>query len=136
MRLPVLNEIAGRKVLILRGVGGREYLAQTLSSRGAFTDFGELYRRQVQHHDGPRVASELRGRGLSAVTVHSGESLAALGELGEAHLHELFTMPLVVPSDRVAAQARKRGFLNVHNAGGAGDEMMMAALEKIYSSGH
>ena len=136
LRLPALNEIAGRKVLILRGVGGREYLAQTLSRRGAFTDYGELYRRQVQQHDGPRVATELRGLGLSAVTVHSGESLSALGELVEAHLHELFTMPLVVPSDRVAAQARERGFLNVHNAGGAGDEMMMTALEKIYSSGH
>ena len=136
LRLPALNEIAGRRVLILRGVGGREYLAQTLRRRGAFTDYGELYRRQVQQHDGPRVAIELRGRGLSAVTVHSGESLAVLGELVEAHLHELFTMPLVVPSDRVAVQARELGFLNVHTAGGAGDEMMLAALEKIFSSGH
>ena len=131
-----MNAVAGRKILILRGVGGREYLAQTLSRRGAFTDYGELYRRQVQQYDGPRMAIELRGRGLSAVTVHSGESLAALGELVEAHLHELFTMPLVVPSERVAAQARKLGFLNVHNAGGAGDDMMLAALEKVYSSGH
>jgi len=136
LRLPALNEIAGRRVLILRGVGGREYLAQTLRRRGAFTDYGELYRRQIQQHDGPRVAIELRGRGLSAVTVHSGESLAVLGELVEAHLHELFTMPLVVPSDRVAVQARELGFLNVHTAGGAGDEMMLAALEKIFSSGH
>lgn len=136
LRLPALNEVAGRKVLILRGVGGREYLAQTLSHRGASTDYGELYRRQVQQHDGPRVATELRGRRLSAVTVHSGESLAALGELVEAHLHELFTMPLVVPSERVAVQAQKLGFLDVHNAGGAGDEMMLAALEKIYSSSH
>jgi uroporphyrinogen-III synthase len=82
------------------------------------------------------VATELRDRGLSAVTVHSGESLAALGERVGAHLLELFTMPLVVPSERVAAQARELGFLNVHNAGGAGVEMMLAALVKIYSSGH
>ena len=82
------------------------------------------------------MSTELRGRRLSAVTVHSGESLAALGELVEAHLHELLTMPLVVPSERVAVQAQELGFLNVHNAGGAGDEMMLAALEKIYSSGH
>ena len=39
-------------------------------------------------------------------------------------------MPLVVPSERVAVQARELGFLRVHNAGGAGDEMMLAALEK------
>ena len=136
LRLPALNAVAGRKILILRGVGGREHLAQTLRRRGAFTDYGELYRREVQQHDGSHVATELRDRGLSAVTVHSGESLAALGELVGAHLHELFTMPLVVPSERVAAQARELGFLNVHNAGGAGDEMMLAALVKIYSSGH
>ena len=136
LRLPALNDVAGRKILILRGVGGREHLAQTLRRRGAFTDYGELYRRQAQQHDGDRVATELLGRGLSAITVHSGESLIALGELVKAHLHELVTMPLVVPSDRVAAQAREMGFLNVHNAGGAGDEMMLAALEKIYSSSH
>ena len=136
LRLPALNDVEGRKVLIMRGVGGREHLAQTLRRRGAFTEYGELYRRLAEQHDGCSVAADLRDRGLSAVTVHSGEALTALGRLVFEHMNELLSIPLVVPSDRVAAQAGEMGFLRVYNAGSVRDEMMVAALEKIYLSGN
>ena len=130
LRLPALNDVSGRRVLILRGIGGREHLAETLSHRGASIEYGELYRRMVEQHDGWIVAAELRSRGLSAVTVHSGESLTALNRLVRDHMGELVNVPLVVPSDRVASRAQEMGFLRVHNAGGVSDEMMVAALEK------
>ena len=136
LRLPALNNVVGRRVLILRGIGGREHLAETLSHRGASVEYGELYRRIAEPHDSWIVTAELRGRGLSAVTVHSGESLTALSRLVRDHMDELVNMPLVVPSDRVASRAKEMGFLRVYNAGGVSDEMMVAALQKIYSSGN
>ena len=47
LALPELQaeRVAGQRVLILRGDGGRELLAETLSARGALVDLVSCYRR-------------------------------------------------------------------------------------------
>lgn len=52
LQLPELQEIAGRKALILRGNGGRELLGQTLAARGAIVTFCECYQRCSRHYNG------------------------------------------------------------------------------------
>ena len=49
--------IAGQKVLLWRGVGGREKLAAVLRERGAQVDYAELYERREQHYSAGPVAS-------------------------------------------------------------------------------
>lgn len=46
LALPVLQEVAGRRFLLLRGDGGRELLPETLRARGARVDPIALYRRE------------------------------------------------------------------------------------------
>ena len=50
--LPALSDLQGKHILIVRGVGGRELLCDTLTKRGAVVDYYQPYQR---------VAIELSG---------------------------------------------------------------------------
>jgi uroporphyrinogen-III synthase len=43
--LPELQQLADQSVLVVRGEGGRERLAETLRARGAQVDYAEVYQR-------------------------------------------------------------------------------------------
>ncbi len=45
LELASLQQVAGQKILIVRGEGGREYLPQVLTTRGAQISFAEVYTR-------------------------------------------------------------------------------------------
>ncbi|WP_296815495.1 uroporphyrinogen-III synthase [Thiobacillus sp.] len=51
LALPQLQAVAGRQVVIVRGVGGRALMADTLRARGADVHFMECYRRTCPHAD-------------------------------------------------------------------------------------
>ncbi|KPN71295.1 uroporphyrinogen-III synthase [Neisseria sp. 83E34] len=52
IRLPVWQSLpCNARVLIVRGKGGRTYLAQALSGRGMQVEFAEVYRREPQTPD-------------------------------------------------------------------------------------
>ena len=101
----------GRGVLVVRGDGGREWLADTLRSQGATVDFVSAYRRVA-----PRLDGERR-RHLDAALARPGEHLwffssgEAVEQLGRAcpqarwdDARALATHP------RIAERARDCGF--------------------------
>jgi uroporphyrinogen-III synthase len=47
LALPELQQLQGQRFLLLRGVGGRELLPQTLRERGAVVDIIALYHREL-----------------------------------------------------------------------------------------
>lgn len=47
LQLPSLQDVAGKRFLLMRGVGGRELLRRALEQRGAKVDVIELYRREL-----------------------------------------------------------------------------------------
>lgn len=105
--------VAGRKVLILRGDGGREWLASTLRERGAAVDCVTCYRRSAPV-DASRLVSLLRNNGLDAVTVSSSEALRNLQALLDTVSRErLLTLPVFVPHGRIADAAAKLGLTRV-----------------------
>jgi uroporphyrinogen-III synthase len=126
--LPELQDMAGKRVIIFRGDGGRELLGDTLKSRGAAVEYVSCYRRGKPAAD-PAPLLKLWGDGrLDALTVTSSEGLRNLydmvGKVGQSWLRKT---PTFVPHARIADQARSLGFHDVI-ATGPGDDGLVAGL--------
>ena len=106
---PELQSVAGRHILIFRGVGGREHLRTTLEGRGAKVSYVECYRRERPDSDPAEVlAAHARGEilavhAMSAETVDNFLMLA-----GPAVSWERVT--LVVPHPAIARHAATASF--------------------------
>src|SRR5437588_481752 len=125
---PELQRVAGRRIVILRGEGGRSLLGDTLAARGAQVEYAECYRRvRPQTDSGPLLTAFAKGA-VHAVTVSSAEGLENLLEmLGAAGRKHLKKTPLFVPHPRIAAEAKRLG-LGEASVGGASDQEMFERL--------
>ena len=105
--------VTGEKVLILRGNGGRELLAETLVERGAQVDCVTCYHRSSPV-DATPVVSLLRNGQLDALTISSSEGLRNLLALLDTDACErLRILPLFVPHRRIAEVASELGLQRV-----------------------
>jgi uroporphyrinogen-III synthase len=109
----LLQQVAGRRVLIFRGQQGRNLLGDELVARGAMVDYCEVYRREL-----PRFGSDAFN-GLVAdafpdiVILTSNEGMHNLFELVDAQSAErLCRIPWLLISERMRESAGKLG----HNA--------------------
>lgn len=104
---------AGARAVIVRGVGGRELLRETLAQRGLQVEVLEVYERARASPEARTVESlEMRwlNDGIGIVTVTSGDILDHLiALLTEAGRSMLVRTPVLVVSERLAALARQRG---------------------------
>lgn len=127
---PDLQEVSGQRILIFRGNGGRELLAETLRQRGATVDYAEVYRRLTPAPASAETIAAWQRDGVNAVTATSNESLQNLYEMvtGPARDWLLGTQLLVV-SARAAALAQELGFRHpALIADNASDEAIVATL--------
>lgn len=127
--MDALADVAGKKALIVRGVGGRELLADALRARGASVDYLELYRRTRPHYRAGELAARLATRPPDAVVVTSAEALANLADLLPAAALATGKVPLFVSSDRIAAAAARSGFTRTVVMPGADDKAIITSLE-------
>jgi len=131
LELPELQHISGKKVLIIRGVGGREMLAEGLSARGAAVDYAELYERVVPVYTHGQLRRCVQQHKPHAVIVSSAEALDNLRQLYEPLALENFSwqqFPLHVTSDRLAGHARATGYTTVVTMTGATDAAIINGL--------
>ncbi len=123
-----LVDMRGRRVVIIRGCGGRELLKQELEKRGAKVRYAEVYERRL-----PRRNADNLVRGweqmVDVVTVTSSAILDNLLQLlGTEGKEKLCRTPLVVLSERTAAHARELGCRQVLVAEQAGDRGILQTL--------
>lgn len=133
LELPELQEIHGRRIVIFRGDGGRELLAEQLRARGAEVHYACCYTR-TRPTQSPDPLLQLWEAGqLDAVTVTSSEGLhnlvVMLGRLGLAWLKKT---PLFVPHARIAATADAYGIHSVVLTDPA-DAGLMAGLLRYFN---
>ena len=128
LELPALTDVAGKRVVIFRGDGGRELLGDTLIARGARIEYAECYRRGKPNLDAAPLMKAWARNELHAIVVTSSEGLRNLfdmvGKLGQTWLGKT---PLIVPHARIAETARGLGLTNIVVTE-AGDEGIVAGL--------
>jgi len=130
--------LAGRRVLVVRGDGGRELLPDALRAAGCTVETLAAYRRSVPRPDAALAAS-LRSllAGPNDWIVTSSEALRGLVAIVEGlsstlddtiSVARLQRQHLIVPHARIAETARALGFTSV-TLTGSGDERLLAALQ-------
>ncbi len=124
---------AGRRVLIVRGDGGRELLADALRAAGATVEAVAAYRRST-----PVLTSGLAARLRALLAqpndwiITSSEALRGLaglvGALGPGSQAQFEQQHLIVPHARIAETAHALGLRHV-TLTGSGDARLLAALQ-------
>lgn len=130
------DQIAGRRVLILRGDGGRELLGERLIERGASVDRVTCYRRFCPDADAAPLLGLAREGRLDAITLTSSEGVRNfVTMLGADGVEVLKHVPVFAPHPRIASFAREDGFVDVVVTA-PGDAGLLAALETRLGVGH
>jgi uroporphyrinogen-III synthase len=131
LALPALAralQVPGPRALILRGEGGREFLAERLRGQGVAVDYLELYRRVLPDYPAGELARRVRDEALNGLVVSSGQGLEHLLRVAGEDWPRLAGLPLFVPSPRVAELAREAGARHVIDCRGANAAALLEAL--------
>ncbi len=134
LALPQLNRIAGRRVLICAGHGGRSLLSDELRRRGAQVERAELYRREpVPLARAARCIAS--GGSIAAVVIASVDGARAFAtvwhNVGGDH-----AVVVIAPSARVAKELKRLKFECVTVARGASPPAVIAALGQVRPTAH
>jgi len=133
LELPSLREAVARpfsRVLIMRGEGGRELLAERLRELGASVEYLELYRRGLPQYPPTALPDRIEAERLNGLVVSSGQGFEHLRQLAGDAWPALARLPLFVPSPRVAELARAAGALTVVDCRGASAAALLTALRE------
>ena len=122
----LLGDMQGRRVLIIRGNGGRALLGDTLTNRGALVDYAEVYQRRCPDVDTTSLLQKWPQE-IDVVIVTSNAIIDNLLHLCGNHPLVLKT-PLVVISQRMLKHAQERGFQQIQIAAGAAETELLHTL--------
>ena len=108
-----MQYVAGKRILIFRGRGGREQLAKTLRARGAEVDYAEVYERRRPKTDTAPLNDALRSNAIDVIVITSSEALDNLMTMVEvADLNTLRQTQVLVIHPRQADHVRQLGFIH------------------------
>ncbi len=132
LALPAFAALAGQRVLIFRGEGGRELIADTLRARGATVDYAECYRRACPQADPAPLQQALAQQRIQAITAFSSETLDNLLALLAADASgPARALPLFVPHPRIAQHAAELNFSQVITTA-PGEDGVLAGLVEYF----
>lgn len=119
----VLAPSPPRRVLVVKGLGGRTTLQDWLRTRKRTVVEWDVYRRVP-------LDAAISGEHVDAIVASSGDGLRVVEQLWFAERRDA-RLPLLVPSERVADLAKTMGFERVVVTAGAGSSAVVEALLKL-----
>jgi uroporphyrinogen-III synthase len=130
LALPQLQSVEGKNIIVFRGEGGRELIAQVLAGRGARVTCLTCYRRVRPDGDPAPLLAAWRAGKVDAVSAMSAESLANFLEMVGAEGRTLMqSTPLLVPHPRIAERAQRLGFDRIAVTDAAAEGLANALAE-------
>lgn len=129
--LPNLQQLAGKRVIIMRGNGGRELLGDTLTERGALVSYYECYQRSPVYYNGNEQSAHWLNAKVDTLVVTSGEMLQQLYTLVPDDYRStwLLCCRLIVVSERLATLAQGLGWHRILVADNADNDALIRALQ-------
>ncbi len=132
LALAEMHDVSNKTVMIFRGLGGREVLADTLKARGAQVIFAESYQR-VNPQTNTQLLNALWQHGkLDAIVVSSSEAMRYLLDMA-ANTEWIRHVTLCVNHARIAELPLQYG-LKVLVAQAPGDDALIACLAQLTPS--
>ncbi|HSS65853.1 MAG TPA: uroporphyrinogen-III synthase [Gammaproteobacteria bacterium] len=133
LRHPRLQKsvVQGKRVLIVKGVGGRGLLADGLRAAGAKVSSVDVYRRSRPEGRIPELLGEPL-TGFDLIVLTSGTAIEHLLDIAsDEERRRILDMPMLVSSRRIARILRGRGARRPPLvAEGPEDEVMVRAIER------
>ncbi len=128
------DKIAEKSCLIIRGVGGRNKLAEELTFRGAELSYAEIYRREKPTVDKglsrQQLAEHWADLNIKVITATSNESIQNFYDmLNGANNKAMLKTSLVVASQRGVKLAKSLGFKKIKLAASAINQHMLESVE-------
>lgn len=138
LQLPAMQatQVESKQVLIIRGEGGLEELANRLRERGASVSYAEVYRRSIPEVDAGIKRQQLSQKwhelGVNLITVTSNDAMKNLYDMLDTPGRDnMLKTELIVPSQRCYTQAQKMGFESITIADSATNKQMIEAIIKL-----
>lgn len=129
LRMPSLQRVADKHVVIFRGEEGRKLLGDTLSERGASVEYAACYRRSKPLMDIAPLLAGWHDHKIQAVIMTSSEGLGNLFDmLGETDQQLLRTTPLFTAHDRIAQKAKELGVVTIRHTPDGDDGIIQGLL--------
>ncbi len=138
LNLPALTamEVRDKRVLIIRGQGGREELRDRLLARAAGVDYLEVYRREKPDISQADMANFWHDETPDALIITSLTGLDNLIELTPAaESKRLYGTAMVVMSERIKQHALEAGFVCITVATDNSDAGLVDALLNMNEAG-
>lgn len=133
LALDEMQNVAHHKVLIFRGIGGREVLADTLKARGAEITFAECYQRVNPQTDCSLLKKLWQENQCHAIVVTSSEAMRNLLRMTNNAKDEwIRNIKICVNHARIAEEAASLG-LQTFIADAPGEEAMLKCLKQALS---
>lgn len=130
LQLPQWQQMQDQHVVIVRGDGGRELMADTLRARGASISYIEVYRRQLPSASASLLQQACLADWLIATSANSVQNLLRLLSAKSAQIRQ---KPLCVVSERIKDFAVEQGFNQVYFSLDASDEAIIQRLIEMGS---
>ena len=131
LALPELQQVDSDNVLIVRGDGGRELIAEELTGRGASVHYFESYRR-VWRNSSNNLIKTWQQQQINCILVTSNALLEFIVNLiKDSNAYWKQDCIWLVASNRIANTAKKNGLKRVVNANGASKQAIAQALSSL-----
>ena len=128
LMLAELENVVDKNIVIVRGRGGRELLADTLATRGAKISYLEVYERKL-----PSATVEQCNQAYTAdiIVCTSVEGVTNLCSLLNKDIEHVFKKALIVLSERIKQHALSLGFKDVMISADASDQAVIQRLMEM-----